>query len=79
MCDVTLRRVDENIVDVEKQQVLHICVCVCVWRGVGVGGFVGIGVGAWALACVALLVQHAKHRHIVISGLSGSTIFFYIF
>jgi hypothetical protein len=31
------------------------------------------------VARVALLIQHATHRRIVICGLSGSTIFFDIF
>ena len=29
--NITLRRVHENTVAVEKQYVLHISVCVCVW------------------------------------------------
>ena len=35
---------------------------------------------ARACAClrVALLIQHATRRHIIICGLSGSTTFFYI-
>ena len=41
-----------------------------------------VDLGARALACacerVALLIQHAKRRHIAICGLSVSTIFFYI-
>ena len=68
-----MRCVHETIVAVEEQKVLHIFVCVCVC--VGGGGVVG-GC-AWACACmrVALLIQHATHRHILICGLSSFTIF----
>ena len=58
--------------------------CVCVYaraRALGwVRACVYVGVGAQAWACaytrVALLIQHAPRRHIVICGLSGSTTFF---
>ena len=47
---------------------IYLCVCAC------------MGVGARALACacasVALRIQHAARRHIVICGLSGATILF---
>ena len=41
------------------------CVCVCACAG--------MGAGACACAHVALLIQHASRRHIVICGLSVST------
>ena len=47
--------------------------CVCV------GGRGGVPVGAQAVACacarVALIIQHATRRHVIICGLSGFTIF----
>ena len=47
-----------------------VCECVCVY----------VGVGAWARACacarVALLIQHATRRHIVICGFCASAKFF---
>ena len=66
-CNVTLRRVQEVIVLAEKQNVLHISVCVCV--------FVCVGPRARACACahVALIIQHATRRHIVICSLSLPT------
>jgi hypothetical protein len=45
-------------------------VCICVELGAGPKAL------ACACACVALLIQHATHRHIAICGLSSSTIFF---
>ena len=78
--NVTLRRVYETIVTVEKQQVLYISVCVnlCVrvrsWGG---------NISARALVCacerVALLNQHATRRPFAICGVSGYTTFFDIF
>jgi hypothetical protein len=59
--------------------------CVCARARVRVGEFVCVRVvlGARVRACicvrVAFLVQHAKRRHIIVCGLSGSTIFFDIF
>jgi hypothetical protein len=57
-----MRPVLVTIVAVEKQWVLQISVCVCVC----------------ACARVALIIQHATRRHIVICGLSGYTVFFHI-
>jgi len=62
-----LRRVRVTII-AEKQYVLDV-LCLCV--------------RAWVCMCVrvsvALGIQHAKRvRHIVICGLSGSTVFFHI-
>jgi hypothetical protein len=48
--------------------------CVC-WEGGG-GSCVGALTRACACARVALLIQHATHRHIVISGPSLFVIFF---
>jgi hypothetical protein len=49
------------------------CVCACVFECV----CVYVGLGAWARACacarVALIIQHATRRHIVICGLCGYT------
>jgi hypothetical protein len=52
--------------------------CVCARARVCVCGWVGVGARARACACarVALLIQHAARRHIVICGLSSCTIFF---
>jgi hypothetical protein len=65
--NVTMRRVRETIVAVQKQQRVHIClfVCVCMWVGKGYPN-----AWMWACACVcvhvALLIQHAKRiRHIM--------------
>jgi hypothetical protein len=79
--NVTLRRVRQTIVAVEKQkQVLHISlyyfvrasVCVC-WRR-------SVGVRTLANACarVASLIQQGTRRHIAICSPSGSTIYFHI-
>jgi hypothetical protein len=45
---------------------IFVCVCVCMW----------VSVLACVHMCVALLMYHAMHHHIVICSLSGSTIFF---
>ena len=79
MYDVTLRRVRETIVVVAKKRVLliSVSVCVCMW---GSHGSVCVCLGdralAYACARVALVIQHATPRHIVICGLSGSTTWF---
>jgi hypothetical protein len=72
--NVTLRRVNETIVAVEKQYVLHISVCVrpCMW----VRGLVGVCVHACSPtypACKAHVLYY-----IVIYGLSGYTCFGFI-
>jgi hypothetical protein len=64
-----------------KQQVFHISVCerawmlscACVRACVRACVFVAVGTGTRACVCaqVALLIQHATRRHIVIYGLSG--------
>ena len=79
--NVTLRRVHEISFAVEKQQVLLICVCLCLCARKWVNACVGVSARAWECACerVALPIQHAKRRHIVVSGLSDSTIFRYVF
>ena len=63
--NVTLRRVYETIVVVEKQYVLHIGVCGC-----------GCGVRACACSRVALLIQHAKCMRHIVCGLYCFTILF---
>jgi hypothetical protein len=73
--NVTLRRVHERAVTVEKQEVLHIYVrararvrvCVCVW------GCTGSDV---ACARVALIIQNATSRNIVICCPSAFSTFF---
>ena len=55
-----MKRVHLTTVAVEKQLILHFTVRVCTRTS----------------ARVALLIQHAPRRHIVICGLSGVTIFF---
>jgi hypothetical protein len=74
MYNVTLRRVQETTVVVEKQRLTYFCVCVCVCV------CVFICVSARELACVcarvALLIQHAVRRNFAMCGFSGSTIFF---
>ena len=57
---------------------MDVCVCVsgCVHGCVWVGVCMGARARACACARVALLVQHATRRHIVIFGLSDSTICF---
>ena len=61
-------------------RLIYVCVCVCVCVYVCARVRVGVGVVARALACacarVALLIQHVTRCHIVICGLSGSTIVF---
>jgi hypothetical protein len=49
-----------------------VCVCVCVCLSV----WVGARVLECAWARVELLIEHVTRRHIVICGLSGSTLFF---
>ena len=62
-CKVTLGRVHETTVAVEKQYVLHIsvcvCVCVCVW----------VWVRSHRHVLVALLIQYAMHCHFAIRSL----------
>jgi hypothetical protein len=72
--NVTLRRIYETTVTVEKQRVLHISVCVYVCVGVGVG--VGARTRACSCATVALLMKHATRIRRIVFGLSGSAIFF---
>ena len=79
MYNVTSRGFQETIVAVENQYYVFLCVCVCVGAPACVrpgGSGVGERVRACAYAHVALLIQHVRRRHIVICGLSGSTIFF---
>ena len=47
---------------------VFVCMCVCVVARER----------ACACASVALIIQHATRRHIVICGLSGCTVFFHI-
>ena len=66
--DVTLRRVQETIIAVQKQSVLHIGLCVHACACVRACGYPG----AWACACayvhIALLIQQAtRMRNIVTS------------
>ena len=68
MHNLTLGRVYETTHVVERQKVLHISVYV--WTGVGTQ------TRACACARVALIIQHATLRRIVICGLSGSATFF---
>ena len=69
---------------------MSVCVCVCARARaftsaclsvrVCVGAVVGVGAYVLVFACprVALLIQHATRRYIIICVLSGSTIFFHI-
>jgi hypothetical protein len=76
--NVTLRCVYETIIVAGKKisitycECVSVCACGCVRTCVCVG--------ARALACasarVALLIQHATRRHIVICSSSGSNTFF---
>ena len=74
MFNVTLRRIYEIIVVVEKQCVLHNALCVRASQGMRAG--VSVRARVCACARVALLMQHAMHRHIIICSLSGFTTFF---
>jgi hypothetical protein len=80
--NVTMRRVDETIVAVQKQEVLHVsvreCAPACVGSCVCVRMNVSARARAYVCARVRLLIQHATRRHIDICGLSGSTTFFEI-
>jgi hypothetical protein len=74
MFNVTLRHIHEIIVVVEKQCVLHNALCV--HASERVRGGVSVRARVCACARVALLMQHAMHRHIIICSLSGFTTFF---
>ena len=66
--NVTLKRVYETIVAVEKQQVLHISLCVHACACVRARGYSGAWVSACAYVHIALLFQHAtRMRHVVTS------------
>jgi hypothetical protein len=72
--NVILRRVYETIVAWKsKKYYTFLCVCVCVCVG---GVVVSTRTRAYAFARVALIIQHVAFRHIVICGVSDSTIFF---
>jgi hypothetical protein len=64
------------IVSVEKKKVSLISMFVRACLRVRARALVGVGTQACTCTRAALIIQHATRCHIVICGLSGSTIFF---